>query len=300
LAEIHPSSLVADGVELDPDCVIGPFCVLEGPIRIGPGTRLISHVCLRGPLELGRGNTLYPQVCIGFPPQSIRPEQGSGVRIGADNVFREGVTVHAAMEPANVTVVGDDNFLMTSSHVGHDSRLGDRCILASGALIAGHVLVADAVNISGNAAVHQFCRIGRLVMVGGTAGTTQDVPPFTTLTQRNAVTGLNRVGLRRAGFPSRAIDVLAEAFSLLYLQDLSPALAVKRIHELADRVGAEPDDADARVAADAAREFAEFVATSDRGVTPHMRRSIRRDLRRYGPDASRPRAARRNSQPEAD
>jgi UDP-N-acetylglucosamine acyltransferase len=217
VATIHPSSIVDQRVELAEDVSIGPGCIIEGRVTIGAGCRLLGHVCLKGPLTLGRGNTIYPFAALGFEPQDrkYKPDhEGSGVVIGEDNIIREGVTIHRATG-AQPTTVGNRNYLMCYCHLGHDSRVGNDCVIANGVLLAGHVELHDRVTMGGAAVVHQFCRIGRLAMQSGACGVVQDVPPFCVVYQSAFLAGINIVGLRRAGLRQH-IKTLETAFRLLF------------------------------------------------------------------------------------
>ena len=133
MANIHPSATIDPQAEIAADVQIGPGCVIQGPVTIGPGCRLIGNIYLQGPVTLGSHNTLYPFVCIGFEPQALTPSNSPhGVVIGNNNVLRESVTIHRASQDDRPTTVGNDNFLMTNTHLAHDVALGNRCILASG------------------------------------------------------------------------------------------------------------------------------------------------------------------------
>ena len=254
VSRIHKSAIIDSQAQLADDVEIGPNCVIEGAVTIGAGTRLIGHVWLIGPLTLGRSNLLYPNVSLGFEPQSRRyvPGTGSGVRIGDDNVLREGVTIHRATGDTPTTV-GNGSMLMCNSHLGHDAVIGERCTLANGALLAGHVTLGDDVMMGGISAVHQFCRMGRLSMISGGSITVQDVPPFCTVYNTSAVGSLNIVGLRRAGYRQH-IPNLNRAFDILF----------KQRHTLPNTAGQiERDLAHDPLCA----EFAAFLRTSKRGIT---------------------------------
>lgn len=242
-------------VELAEDVVVGPGCVIDGAVAIGAGSRLIGHVFLQGPMTIGRGNVLYPNVCLGYAPQDIKIDpatfEGAGAAIGDRNVFREGVTVHRATGQ-RPTTVGDDNYFMCNSHLGHDVNLGNHCQLANGALVAGHVEIQDNVILGGNSAVHQYCRVGRLSMIGGVEAITKDLPPFCISYNSHAVGSLNFVGLRRAGYREH-IHALKRAFDIIYLSELSNESGVARVSEELghDRLCA---------------ELADFIAASKRGI----------------------------------
>jgi UDP-N-acetylglucosamine acyltransferase len=255
MALIHPSSMVHPRVELAEDVEIGPGCVLDGPVSLGQGTRLIGNIHLVGRVVIGCGNVLYPHVCIGFEPQDRKydPRQcGGGVMIGDNNVIREGVTIHRA-SGQRPTTVGNDNYLMAQVHVGHDVVLGNQCTLANGTLLGGYVTVEDKVNIGGYGAVHQFCRVGRLAMLSGLSGVGKDLPPFCISYVPRRVESLNLVGLRRAGHREH-IPALKNAFRILYMSNHTIPTALQMLEA---ELGLDP----------LCRELIIFVQTSKRGIT---------------------------------
>ncbi|HLH78349.1 MAG TPA: acyl-ACP--UDP-N-acetylglucosamine O-acyltransferase [Candidatus Binataceae bacterium] len=251
---IHPSAVIGPEVELDEGVEIGPFCYLMGRIKLGPANRLISHVTILGDTELGPANVLHSNVVIGDEPQDVEYRGGRReVRIGARNIFREGVTIHRGSEHGERTVIGDDNFLMQNAHVAHDCRIGNFTIIAGGAILAGWVEVADRAIISGNCAVHQYVRIGRLAFMRGLARTSRDVPPFCVLSDTHTVRAINVVGLRRAGFAPATIGALRQAFKILFGRRRNLRLALAELVAQGPR-GAEVD------------ELVEFIRQSRRGV----------------------------------
>ncbi|MGA0285716.1 MAG: acyl-ACP--UDP-N-acetylglucosamine O-acyltransferase [Phycisphaerales bacterium] len=240
MPQVHPTACLGKDVELADDVEIGPLCVLEGRIRIGSGTRLMGGAWLQGPLEIGEGNLLWPGVSLGLAPQSARfdPfEDGPGLVIGDRNRLREHVSIHRATnwespEGRNdPTRIGNDNYLMVNSHVGHDSVVGNHCTLANGALVGGHAVLEDQVLLGGNAAIHQFCRIGRGAMVSGLAAVTLDLMPHFTVTQINYAGSLNMVGLRRSGATPEQIATVMWIFKLFCRSQLPTAQAVERLEE---------------------------------------------------------------------
>ena len=251
---IHPSAVVGPAVALAPGVEVGPFCLLDGAIRIGAGTRLIGHVTILGAVEMGEANVLHPNVVIGDEPQDLAYSGGPrSVRIGARNVFREGVTVHRGSEHGDITLIGDDNFLMQNAHVAHDCRVGNGAIIAGGALLAGWVEVGDRALVSGNCVVHQFVRIGRLAMMRGMSRTSRDIPPFCIADLTHTLRGINAVGLKRAGIDARSIAALRQAFKTLFGERRNLKLAIE---ELTAAGPATPEVA----------EMVEFIRSARRGV----------------------------------
>jgi UDP-N-acetylglucosamine acyltransferase len=219
---IHPLAAVSPYALLGNNVKIGPFSVVEPGVEIGDNTTLASRVVIRTGTTLGRDNMICEGTVIGGMPQHLHMPQFPGrVVIGDSNVIRENVTVHRAMEAEKITKIGSHCLLMVGAHVAHDCTVGDNVILTNNSLLGGHVIVQDRAYVSGGVAVHQFCRIGRLAMVGGLARVTRDVPPFVMLDGGTAmVVGLNRVGLKRAGCTAEQMLDLKEAYRVVYRSGL--------------------------------------------------------------------------------
>ena len=252
-AHIHPSAVVGDQVKLAADVEVGPFCLLDGKIRIAAGTRLISHVAIFGDTEIGEANIIHPNVVIGDEPQDVAYTGGPRkVRIGNRNIFREGTTIHRGSERGEITIIGDDNFFMQNSHAAHDCRVGNSTIIAGGALLAGWVEVGDRALVSGNCVVHQYTRIGRLAMMRGLSRTSRDVPPFCIMDGTHTLRGINAIGLRRVGFKAAQIRALREAFIVLFGRRQNLRLALERVtsEKLTPEV----------------QEMLDFIRASKRGV----------------------------------
>jgi UDP-N-acetylglucosamine acyltransferase len=228
---IHPTAVIGPEAEIAPDVQIGPYAIIEGPVRIGPGCVIEGHACLTGPLTMGRNNYIGHAAVLGKSPQH-RGYRGETTRLtlGDNNVVREHVTIHrGTVEGGGETRIGHNNYLMIGAHVGHDAKIGNGCTLVNYALVAGHVHLADGCILSGHSAVQQRVRIGRLAMLGGLSGTSRDIPPFVLQQGFNCVTGLNIVGLRRAGVAPEAITALREAFRTLYKEGRTRTSALARI-----------------------------------------------------------------------
>ena len=266
MPHVHPTAIIDSSVTLADDVEVGPHCVLEGNVTIAAGSKLIGRVWIQGNVTIGAANLIFPNACVGFPPQHRSTgDSGAGVVIGDRNVLREGVTITGPTvdEPSTL---GDDNLLMANSHIGHDAHIGNHCTLANGSLIAGHVDIGDHVILGGNAAVHQFSRIGRYGFLAGVTGLTKDLPPFCMVYTTSRVGSLNMVGLRRAGFAAH-LPNLQKAFAIVFRQQHANARAAAMIREQF------ADDA-------LCMELADFVATTQRGITAYRDRHSDRVLDR--------------------
>ena len=250
---IHATAVVDPRAEIDATADIGPYVVIDGPVRVGPRTRVMSHAFLTGDSALGADNIVHPGAVIGHEPQDLAYRGApTGLRIGDRNVIREHAEIHRATQEGTLTIVGSDNYLMSHAHIAHNCHVGDRTIICSGALVAGHVVVGDQAFVSGNCVVHQHVRIGRLAILRGLSRTSRDVPPFAIMDGTHTIRGLNRVGLRRAGFDRARTRALQDAFRILFRtrQNLREALA---------RVEGE-------IRSDDVAELVAFVRASKRGV----------------------------------
>lgn len=254
---IHPTAVIDPRADLADDVQVGPYAILEGEIVVGPGTVIEAHACLSGPLVMGRDNLVGHGAVLGKGPQH-KGHRGepTALRIGDGNVFREHVTIHrGTVAGGGVTRVGHRNLFMVGSHVGHDGLVGNDCTLVNGALVAGHVELHDGCILSGHCAIQQKVRVGRLAMLGGLGSVTKDIPPFVLQQGYNCVSGLNLVGLRRAGVSAPAIAALRSAFRIFYKEGRTQTGALEQI------------ESDLGSVAEVA-EFVAFVRASKLGVSP--------------------------------
>lgn len=253
---VHPTAIVSKTAELSPGVNIGPGCVIDGPVKLGPNVSLIGNVYITGPAEIGADTTLYPFVCIGFPGQDFKFKPGmetAGVRIGQSCIIREHSTIHAATKTARPTTVGDRVMMMVNTHVAHDAALGSNVVMVNNSSLGGHAQVADNATLSACVSIHQFVRVGRYVFFSGGTAVSADVPPFCTVSNRQILGGINRVGLRRAGFSREDITRVHDAFRLALRGGLTREDMLRTLRELGE-------------SCDAVREMADFVAASTRAI----------------------------------
>lgn len=210
---IHPTAIIGENTVFGDGCIIGPYAIIEPGAVLDQDNELGAGCYLYGSVRLGKGNRLMHGATLGGEPQSLgyrgEPTQ---LIIGDRNWIGEYVTVHRGTADTGETVIGNGNFLMAYSHVGHDCRLGDHTIVANSVNLAGHVQVMDRANIGGGAAIHQFARVGELAMVGGLSRVSQDVMPFAVLARDNTLYGLNRIGIQRSAYATAALPALKAAY----------------------------------------------------------------------------------------
>ena len=231
MSQIDRTAIVSDQARVGQNVVVGPFCVIERGSEIGDGCQLGARVIIKTGVRMGPGNQVFEGAILGGVPQHLRShERPGGLEIGANNLIRENVTIHRGLKEGAATTLGNRNLLMVNAHVAHDCHIGNETIIANNAMLAGHVEVGDRAYLSGAAGVHQFCRIGRLAMVGGQAHLSQDVPPFFMIDGATTkAVGLNRVGLKRAGFTERQMEQLKAAYQLIYRSGLAWKEVLQRL-----------------------------------------------------------------------
>jgi UDP-N-acetylglucosamine acyltransferase len=234
--KIHPTAIINDGARLGEGVIIGPYAVVESETVIGDRTEIRAHAIIKRFTTFGQENVIYEAAIIGGEPQDLAfTDCESSVQIGDRNRIREGVTIHRGTQAGSATIIGSDGYLMAYAHVAHNCVLGDRVILANHIALAGYVEISDQVFISGGVVVHQFCRLGRLAMVGGNSKIVQDCLPFVTTDGiPGRAHGLNMVGLRRAGFKSSEVRALKEAYRLLLRSGLPLDEALSQLAALND------------------------------------------------------------------
>ncbi|MGD2110075.1 MAG: acyl-ACP--UDP-N-acetylglucosamine O-acyltransferase [Phycisphaerae bacterium] len=227
---IHPTAIIDPKAELDSTVEVGPYCVIEGHVRVAARCRLYQGVYLTGWTTIGEDSILHPFVIVGHEPQDVKYKgQRTFCRIGRRAVLREHVTVHRGTIPDSETMVGDDCFLLAGCHVAHNCVVGDNVTLINNVLLAGHVEVADRVTMGGSSVAHQFVRIGELAMLAGKARVTQDILPFALVAPGGRIAGLNRVGLRRAGLTREEFNDIRLAYRILFASGLSLPDAIERM-----------------------------------------------------------------------
>lgn len=252
-ALIHPDACVASDVQ------VGAFSIIEAGATIGAGCVLGPRVSVKEGTTLGENNVVFEGAVLGGPPQHLKaPSVVGTIEVGANNTIREFCTIHRGLSEGNVTRIGDSNLLMCGVHVAHDCIVGNNTIFANGAMIGGFVQVEDRAYLSGNVAVHQFCRIGRNAIVGAAGRVLKDVPPYVTVDgQTGHVVGLNSIGLRRSGFTSSQIADLKAAYRVIYRSGKKWS---EILEELAKNFGTGP-----------AAEFSRFLGREGRGIVQERR-----------------------------
>ena len=253
---IDPRAVVSAQAELAPDVEVGPFTVIGPNVRIGARTRIASHVVINGPTTIGADNQIFQFASIGDAPQDKKYRgEPTRLEIGERNVFREFCTVNrGTTHDQGVTRVGNDNLLMSYTHVAHDCQVGSHIVMANCATLGGHVQLGDWVIMGGFGAVHQFCKVGAHAFIANNAAVTRDVPPYVmAVGQPAAPQSVNSEGLKRRDFTPEQISHIREAYRILYRRDLPLADAVRELGVLA---ATQPE----------VKAFVDFIATSTRSL----------------------------------
>jgi len=251
---IAPTARIDPRASIGPGVSIGEYCVIEPDVAIGAGCRLEPYVYVKRWTTLGEANEISAGTVLGTDPldKNFTGER-SYLRIGARNSIREHYTISRGTQPESATEIGDDNYIMTSGHIAHNCKIGNKTVICSCALVAGYVEVEDGAFISGGVVIHQFSKIGTLAMIGGNTRVNSDVPPFMLCSDFNAaVKGLNVIGLKRAGFQLSDIAELKKAYRILFRSGLKLEDALRRI--------------EVECPTEHTRRLVEFIRRSERGI----------------------------------
>jgi len=257
---IHPKAIIEEGALLGEGVEVGAYAVVEKGVSLDKGVKVLPFVHLKGNTSVGENTFIGTGAIIGEIPQMLGLKENIGrVYIGKNNVIREYVTIHSSTSADKATSIGDSNFFMGFSHIAHDCKIANEVVICNGSLIAGHVQIQDKAFISGNAAVHQFVRIGRLAMVGGLSRVNQDIPPFMMVVGDSKVWGINLVGLKRAGFTGEEVNIVKKAYNILYRKNLPQ----KRVLAELEKINSEK-----------AKEMIVFILSSKRGISGPKRSTL--------------------------
>jgi UDP-N-acetylglucosamine acyltransferase len=217
-AKIHHTASVHSSAVLGKNVEIGPYTVIGPEVNIGDGTKIGPHCLIARWTTIGKENHILKGVSIGTPPQDFKYKGEKGeVVIGDKNVIREFVTIHLPTGEGAKTMIGNENFIMIHAHIPHNCRIGNQVVIGGYVGLSGHTEIDDQAIVAGLAGIHQFVRIGRLVMVGAQSKILKDVPPFMLVDGNPAqIRGINLVGLQRRGISNESIAEIKKAFKIIY------------------------------------------------------------------------------------
>jgi UDP-N-acetylglucosamine acyltransferase len=227
---IHPTAIVDSSIDLGAEVRIGPYVVIESGCVIGDYTEVRAHAVICQGSLIGPRNQIGYGAVIGAEPQDYGYKGGrSWVEIGSGNKIREYVTIHRASKEGTATSIGNDNFIMGGVHIGHDCDIGNATIMANNTLLGGYVQVEDGAFLGGATIVHQLTRIGSLAITRGGTRLGKDVPPYFMATDTNELSGINRIGLRRASFSHETRRAIQAAYEMLYRSNLNVSQALDEL-----------------------------------------------------------------------
>ena len=248
LAFVHPEAKIGE------NNIIGPFCYIDRDTVIGNDNVFQNSVTINIGARIGNGNEIFPGASISTKPQDLKFRgEVTTCQIGNNNSIRENVTISRGTASKGSTLIGDNNLLMENMHIAHDCVLGSNCIIGNSTKFAGEVNIDDNAIISASVLTHQFCRIGGYVMIQGGCRFSQDIPPYIIAGKDpTKYCGVNLVGLRRRGFSNELIDIIHEAYRLLY----SKGILKEGIEEIKKNLKVTPE----------IQYIIDFVEASQRGI----------------------------------
>lgn len=248
LAYIHPNAKLGD------NNIIGPFCYIDSDVVIGDNNVFQNSVTLNNGCRLGSNNEVFPGASLSTKPQDLKFKgEITTCVIGDNNSIRENVTISRGTASKGSTNVGNNNLLMENMHIAHDCVVGNGCIIGNSTKLAGEVVIDDNAIISATVLVHQFCKVGGFVMIQGGSRTSQDIPPYVMAGKEPIrFAGVNLIGLRRRGYSNELIQLIHEAYRLLY----SKGVLAEGIEEIKKNIQVTPE----------IQYIINFVSTSKRGI----------------------------------
>lgn len=255
--KIHPTAIIDKNAEIAADAEIGPYAVIDSDVTIGSGCTIGSHAMIHQYSQIGENCRIFPFASVGSIPQDLKFKgEKSVLKVGRNTVIREFATLNRGTgEGGGITEVGENNLLMSYTHVAHDCKTGDNVIMSNNATLAGHVITGDWVILGGFAAVHQFVYLGSHSYIGGKSAIVKDVPPFVIASgDRASLHGLNKIGLERRGFSENTLLNLKKAYKIMFRLGLTVNQGLEKIKE---EVEITPEVA----------EFIKFIEKSERGIT---------------------------------
>jgi UDP-3-O-[3-hydroxymyristoyl] glucosamine N-acyltransferase len=171
-SRIHHSAVIDSLASIHPTARIGALCVIEAGVQIGADTVLKSRVTVAENCVVGARCLLHPGVVIGadgfgFAPNAGRWEKieqlgavriGDDVEIGAntcidrgalqDTVIENGVKLDNLIQIGHNVHVGAHTAMAGCAGVAGSATIGAHCTVGGGAIVLGHLTLADGVNIS--------------------------------------------------------------------------------------------------------------------------------------------------------
>jgi UDP-N-acetylglucosamine acyltransferase len=236
-AKVHPTAVIDGDVQLDDDVHVGPYCLIQGKVKIGQGTFIEGHVTLGyrfSELEIGKHNHISPGAVIGGPPQDVSyKDDRTRLKIGDHNKFREFSTVNIATTKGDLeTTIGSHGYYMAYTHIGHDCKVGDNVVIANNSHLGGHTLIEDHVVVGGMSAFNQFTKVGKYAFIAGASIVNKDILPFSRAQGSYAVCrATNKVGLTRSGLPKEEVENIHKAIRIMVMGAATVEEGIERIQQ---------------------------------------------------------------------
>ncbi|MFN4227441.1 MAG: acyl-ACP--UDP-N-acetylglucosamine O-acyltransferase [Candidatus Ratteibacteria bacterium] len=260
MKKIHPTAIITKEVEIGEDVEIGPYAIIEGNVKIGNNCKIGPFVHIQGYTEIGENTKIFTGAVIGSIPQDLKYKgEITYLKIGKNNIIREFVTINPGTSKGEETKIGDNNLIMAYCHIAHNCVIQNNVIIANYAGLAGHVVVEDYAIIGGLSGVHQFCKIGKHSIIGGTSKVTMDILPYVVADGHPARPyGINVIGLKRRNFPKEKIEILENAYKIIFRSGLNTSEALRKLEQMNS--------------CQEIQDIIEFIKSSERGIARERNR----------------------------
>jgi len=253
---MHPTAIIDPKAKLADSVAIGPYSCIGPDVVIGEGTQVYNGVTITGRTTIGKNCRIFNNASIGSPPQDLKYNgEDTELIIGDNNIIREFVTINTGTIVTGKTELGSNCLLMAYSHIAHDCKVGNNVVLANAGTLGGHVIIEDNVVIGGLVGVHQFVRVGSYTIIGACSKAVKDLAPFAAYEgSRARFYGINSIGLKRAGFKTKQINNISQAYRILFRSGLNKTSALARMKK---ELGSSPE----------VKKIIEFINSSKRGIS---------------------------------
>ena len=227
LAYVHPSAQLGENVTID------AFVYIDANVKIGDNSHIMSHCSIIGGTDIGKNNKIYDGCVIGADPQDFRWQGENGLcKIGDNNHIYQHVIINRSIREGQATEIGNNSYVMAQSHVGHDSSIGNYCVLGNGVKIAGDCKIGNYTVLSSGVIVHEKCEIGKWSLIKGGCRVTGNVPPYVIMAHNPIVYfGVNSYILRKGKKSEERIDDIAKCYRHIFQTSTSLFNALSRIEQ---------------------------------------------------------------------
>lgn len=193
--------------------------IIDGDVKIGKNNKILPYTSLTGPLEIGDNNIIGPNVVIGCPGQDTknpRYDSTNGrIKIGNNNIIREFTAIQKPCYK-DITLLGNDIYLMQGIQIAHDAIIHDKVVITSLVALAGLTEILEGAYLALGSTVSQYCVVGQYSIVATGSAIVKNVRPFSKYIPGKPIS-VNEYAVKKYGF-----EIYAEEIREYVLHDAKP------------------------------------------------------------------------------